>query len=158
MAPTAAAEGGPFAAYRPRRHRQWDVRLAIAAGGGLGSAARYGVTLALPMRPGGFPWPTFLVNVTGSLLLGFLMVLVVDVRPPTRYVRPFWGVGILGGYTTFSAFVAELRGLTTSGHPAITAVYGAASLSCGLAAVWTGVVVARAVASRPIRRMKGAFR
>src|SRR6185295_14847300 len=91
-----------------RRHRTWDVLAVVAAGGGLGSAARYGLARALPSPATGFPWATFLTNVTGCLLLGVLMVYVLEVWPPRRYVRPFLGVGFLGGYTTFSTYTVEL--------------------------------------------------
>ena len=56
----------------------------IAAGGALGSLARWGLGLALPHRPGTFPWATFAANVSGSLLLGVLMVLAAEVLPPSR--------------------------------------------------------------------------
>ena len=75
-----------------------------------------------PYRAGHFPWGTFLVNIGGCLAIGVLMVLVLDVWPSHRYLRPFAGVGILGGYTTFSTYVLESRDLVATGHvdPATT--------------------------------------
>jgi CrcB protein len=124
------------------------VLLSIGAGGALGSAARWGLAQALPPVPGHVPWATFGVNVSGCLAIGALMVLVVDVWPPRRFVRPFLGVGVLGGYTTFSTFVVETRALLVGGHPGVAAGYLAASLLGGLLAVWAALVLTRAVVVR----------
>jgi CrcB protein len=138
-----------FRVRRPaRRDRRLDVLAAIALGGGLGSVARYLVATALPVRPGGFPWSTFLINLGGSFVLGVLMVFVLDVWPPRRYVRPFVGIGVLGGFTTFSTFAVEVRGLAAHGSWALADAYAVNSLVGGVAAVWCGITLAR----RPIRR------
>jgi len=65
----------------------------IAAGGAAGALARYG--LALPHRPDGWPWATFITNLSGCLLIGVLMALIDQLRPH-RLVRPFIGIGVLG--------------------------------------------------------------
>lgn len=129
-----------------------SVLLVIALGGGLGSVARYLVGRAIPTPAGGFPWATFLINVTGCFALGLLMVFVLDVWPPSRYVRPFLGVGFLGGYTTFSTFTTEILQLARGGHWAVADSYAAGSLLAGLVAVWCGMALARALAGSPIRR------
>lgn len=134
------------------RDRQLDVLAVIALGGGLGSVARYLVSLALPVRPGRFPWATFLTNLSGCFVLGLLMVFVVEVWPPRRYVRPFFGIGILGGFTTFSTFAVELRGLAAHGVWALADAYALNSLVGGLTAVWCGIALARFIARRPVRR------
>jgi len=90
----------------------------ISLGGGLGSVARYAVGQAWPTDPGQLPYSTLTINLTGSLLLGLLVVAVTEIWPPHRLVRPFLGTGILGGYTTFSAFAVVTRGL--SGALAVT--------------------------------------
>lgn len=115
---------------------------AIAAGGALGSAARWGLSGLAPAG-GGFPWPTLVANVSGALLLGVLMVLVVDVLVTHRLVRPFLGVGLLGGYTTFSAYSLETRDLLALGDYAGAATYSLGSVAAGLAAVWLGIVATR---------------
>jgi CrcB protein len=133
-----------FRAHRPaRRHGQLDVLAAIAFGGGLGSVARYLVATALPVHPGRFPWSTFLINLTGSFVLGVLMVFVLEVWPPRRYVRPFVGIGVLGGFTTFSTFAVEIRGLAAHGSWALANAYALGSLVGGVAAVWCGITLAR---------------
>lgn len=123
---------------------QWDVLLVVGAGGSVGAAARWAVGTAMPTAAGHFPWSTFVINVTGSALLGVLMVLVVDVWPPRRYVRPFLGVGVLGGYTTFSTYALETRGLLEGGHAPLAAAYLVGSLLAGLLAVWLAVMTTRA--------------
>lgn len=132
-----------------------DVLLVISAGGALGSLARWGVGQLLPWNGDGFPWATFVENVSGGLALGMLMVLLLDVWPPHRYLRPFLGVGLLGGYTTFSTYMLETRDLLAGDQVATAFTYLAASLVVGLAAVWIGIVAARSavrVARRPARR------
>jgi CrcB protein len=133
-----------FRVRRPaRRDRRLDVLAAIALGGGLGSVARYLVATALPVHPGRFPWSTFLINLSGSFVLGVLMVFVLEVWPPRRYVRPFVGIGVLGGFTTFSTFAVEVRGLAAHGSWALADAYAVNSLVCGVAAVWCGITLAR---------------
>jgi CrcB protein len=110
------------------------------------------VARGLPARPGGFPLSTFVVNVTGSLVLGFLIVYLLEVWPANRYLRPFLAVGLLGGYTTFSTYAAELRDLLARGSWAMADAYAADSLLAGLAAVWLGVAAARGLAGLPVRR------
>lgn len=124
---------------------RWDILAAVAVGGALGSLARWGVSAALTPRPGTFPWATFGINVTGSLLLGALIVLAAEVWPPSRYARPFLAVGVLGGYTTFSAYMLDTRSLLVTGHPVLAASYLFGSLAAGLMAVWAGVVSVRSV-------------
>ena len=115
----------------------------IAIGGALGSLARWGLAAALPHQPGAFPWATFLENVSGCLLIGALMVLLAEVWPPSRYLRPFLGIGVLGGYTTFSTYMLDTRALLVTGHPGAAAAYLLGSLAAGLAAVWAGVALLR---------------
>jgi CrcB protein len=138
---------------RPLRRvrRQWRVLTVIAFGGGLGSVARYLLAQALPTAPGRFPWATFVTNVTGCLALGLLMTYVLEVWPPRRYVRPFWGIGFLGGYTTFSTYTVEIRALLVGGDTLLAGGYALASLVAGVAAVWLGVVIARLVSRRRVR-------
>jgi CrcB protein len=137
---------------RSDRAREWDVLAVVSVGGGLGSVARYGLARAWATPPGGFPWATFTTNVLGSLALGLLMVHVVEVWPPSRYRRPFLGVGVVGGFTTFSTCMSETRGLLATGHFALADAYALTSLIAGLAAVWSGVALARRVSGLPVRR------
>ncbi len=143
-----------FRTPRARPRGQLDIVAVIALGGGLGSLARYLVSSAIPVRPGHFPWATFLINVSGCFALGLLMVLVLDVWPPRRYVRPFLGIGFLGGYTTFSTFAVEIRALAAHGSWTPADAYAVAGLVGGLAAVWCGLTTARLIAGLPIGRKR----
>jgi CrcB protein len=135
--------------------QRWDVLVVIAVGGALGSAGRWAVAEAMPTAAGRIPWATFTVNVSGCLLLGALMVVVNDALPPSRYVRPFLGVGVLGGFTTFSTSMLDTRHLLVSGPPLGAALYLFGSLACGLVAVWGGIVLTRwAIAAARGRRRR----
>jgi CrcB protein len=128
------------------------VLAAIAVGGALGSLARYGLGVAFPPGRTGFPWATFGINVLGSLLIGVLMVLVVEIWEAHPLVRPFLGVGILGGFTTFSTYVVDVQRLVDAGSAATALAYLAATLVAALAAAYVGLAVTRAAVGRRVRR------
>lgn len=103
---------------------------AVTAGGALGALTRYGIASAWPYTPGGFPWSTWLINVTGCFLIG-----VLHTRVRRRLPRLLLGTGFLGGYTTFSTAIVEVSqaGL----------IYLAATLIGAVLAVLAGSLVAR---------------
>lgn len=78
--------------------------LAVAAGGAIGGLARHAANVGVPHEPGSFAWTVLAVNVTGCALLGVLVGWISTGRVRHRLARPFLGVGVLGGYNTFSAF------------------------------------------------------
>lgn len=132
-----------------------DLMLAIAAGGALGAVGRYGLLVALPPRSGSFPWATFTTNVSGCALIGVLMVVLTEVAArPHRLARPFLGVGVLGGFTTFSTYAVEIQQLVVAGAPRLALGYLFATLAAALVAVQIGIVATR-VATRA-RWRKGA--
>ena len=104
--------------------------------------------------PGTFPWPTFWTNITGSFALGFVLAVLVERFPPTRYLRPFVATGFLGAYTTYSTFAVETDLLIKDGHAVIGIVYTGVSLLAGLAAVWLGISSARALPGAASARAK----
>jgi CrcB protein len=115
----------------------------VALGGGLGSLARYATSELLPTGAHGFPWSTYVVNMVGCLLIGALMVFVTDVWRPGRYARPFLGIGVLGGLTTYSTLMVDLRTLADGGDWLLAEVYLVGSLACGLVAVWLAMAMTR---------------
>ena len=121
---------------------------AIAAGSVLGALGRYGLAVAWPHRPGRFPWATFVTNVSGCLLIGVLMVLITEVWAAHRLLRPFLGVGVLGGYTTFSTYTVDVQQLVAAGAPATGLLYLAGTLIAALLAVYAGLALTRLVARR----------
>ncbi|GAA2207569.1 fluoride efflux transporter CrcB [Nonomuraea monospora] len=130
-----------------RAEARWPVLAAIAAGGALGALARHGLQSALPSGAADFQWATFLVNVSGCLLMGVLMVVITEVRKAHRLVRPFLGVGVLGGYTTFSTYAVDVQRAVAAGAPVTGLLYLAATVLAALAAVTAGVWLTRRVAS-----------
>nr|WP_254909702.1 CrcB family protein [Micromonospora sp. NBS 11-29] len=128
--------------------RPATVLAVIAAGGVLGALARAGAQAAVPPSPTGFPWATFGVNVTGCLLIGALMA-VLTTRPAGPLVRPFLGVGVLGGFTTFSAYAVDAQRLLLAGAAGTALAYLAATVLGALLAVAAGdTVTARLLAAR----------
>ncbi|MFD4293116.1 fluoride efflux transporter FluC [Rhodococcus sp. NPDC058532] len=117
----------------------------VAAGGALGALARYALTVAIPPTPGQLPAATAIANVTGCFLIGILMVVVTEVWTGHRLLRPFLGVGVLGGYTTLSTYAVEVRELLAGGHTPLAVTYLAGSVLAALAAVLAGLWIARAV-------------
>jgi len=111
----------------------------IAAGGALGSLARYGVGVFAARAFGvHFPWGTLIVNVLGGLAMG---VLAARLGPEHEPARLLIGVGVLGGFTTFSTFSIEtVRMLQQS--PLLAGLYVAASVLLSVAACWAGLALA----------------
>jgi fluoride exporter len=128
---------------------------AIAVGGGAGSLARYLLSAAFPAGSG-FPWAIFAVNVSGSFLLGVLMVYLLEIWPPRRFLRPFLAVGLIGGYTTFSTYAGAVMTLLTGRAPVLAGGYAVSSIVAALVAVWCGVQAARLPARLRERRAGGA--
>ena len=116
----------------------------IAVGGALGTLARYELSRAVPVRPGTLPITTLLINVVGALLLGALLGTIGRTAPNDRTMRPLLGVGLLGGFTTFSTFAVETVQLVRHDDAALAAVYVIASIALGLAAARAGERLVRA--------------
>ena len=119
--------------------------LLVALGGAVGAAARYGVSLALPLREGGWPLATFLINVFGSLLIGLLAGWLATRDAAGEPWRLLLGVGVLGGFTTFSAYSLETLRMIERGDIAGASTYAVGSVVAGLAAVAIGLAIARRV-------------
>lgn len=114
--------------------------LLVALGGAAGSVARYGIGFAAARLLGlGFPWGTLIVNAVGGVLMG---VLAARVGPEQESVRLALGVGVLGGFTTFSAFSLEtVRLLETQWL--LAALYVMASLVLSIGGCWLGLNLGR---------------
>jgi CrcB protein len=102
----------------------------------------------LPNSPERFPWATFAVNLTGSFALGALLVVVFESTWSVRYLREFAGVGVLGSYTTFSAWMVELREQAAASEWRPLSLYLVASIVLGLAAAALGVAAGRIATTR----------
>jgi CrcB protein len=137
------------ALHRPTLHRRLggraepSVLLAIAIGGGLGTLARYGVSRLIHVSKDTFPWATFVTNLTGAFVIGVFLTLILERFPPTRLPRPFFAIGFLGGFTTFSTMAVETVTLCKDGFPVLGIGYLLASVFFGLAVCYVGIVLAR---------------
>ena len=104
--------------------RRWDVALVVAAGGPA--------------------WSTLVENVLGSFLLGVVVVVLLEVRErPSRYARPFLGVGVLGGFTTFSAYAGQVVTLAREGLVVAGTAYALGTLLAALLAAAGGIALTR---------------
>lgn len=121
------------------------ILLVIAAGGAIGSLLRYQLGRTWPTHSPGFPWTTFTINITGSLVIGALLVVITELRPAHPLARPFLATGVLGGYTTFSTSAVDAVLLVRSGHPGTAGFYVFGTLAGALAAVTVGMSVARRI-------------
>ena len=129
-----------------------DVLGVIAVGGVVGAEARYGIGVALPHGIGGWPWATLLINVSGCLLIGVLMVVITELVRPHRLARPFLGVGVLGGYTTFSTYTVDVLSLAEAGRPGPALAYFVLTPVVALLACAAGAGATRLAARRIDRR------
>ncbi|MFD8805453.1 fluoride efflux transporter CrcB [Streptomyces sp. NPDC059597] len=129
--------------------RSWRAQAPVVAvvsvGGAIGATARYAGSLLWPTAAGGFPWTTFLINVTGCAVIGVFLVLVSEVWTAHRLLRPFFGTGVLGGYTTFSTYAVEIERLVDAGEARTALLYLAATLFAALGAVALAVTATRRV-------------
>lgn len=120
--------------------------LAVMLGGALGAASRFAVGVSVArLYSGPFPLGTFLINVTGSLLIGFLMGWFVNRPALDAHWRLFLVTGILGGYTTFSSFEWESVVAIRSGSNLVALLYVLASVVLGLVAAWFGLLLANRI-------------
>ena len=122
-----------------RRHLIVDTEplMAVLGGGLVGSAARAGIGHVLPTTPGAFPVATLMVNLIGSLLLG--VYLARRERAATvRWSLQFWAIGVLGSFTTFSAFSLDVVHLLEANRPMSALGYVTASVIGGLLLALTG--------------------
>jgi CrcB protein len=116
----------------------------IAVGGALGCVARYGIgRLIQPHGAGAFPWATLLINIAGSICLGFIYRYFDFAAAPQ--VRAFAGIGFCGGFTTFSTFSYDAVGLLQAGDYARASVYIVASVGCCLIGTICGIMLGAAV-------------
>ena len=121
--------------------------LLVALGGGLGAAARFGVTLAFGVRENAWPWATFSINVAGSLLIGVLAGWLSTRGEAGEPWRLFLGVGVLGGFTTFSAYSLETLQMIERQDYVGAGAYSVGSFLAGLAAVAIGLALAPKVSA-----------
>jgi fluoride exporter len=118
--------------------------IAIAVAGALGALARYGLDGLISRRaPTSFPWGTFVINVSGSFLVGIAFVVMTERFRPDPWLRSAVTIGFLGAYTTFSTFSLETYRLVEDGAYGLALANTLGSLAAGLAAVYAGVAIGK---------------
>lgn len=117
--------------------------LVISIGGILGANTRYLVTLYVAERLGtAFPYGTFVINVTGSLVIGFFLTLVTERFTVDPLWRLFFATGFLGAYTTFSSYTYEAAQLARDGSYGLALLYLFGSVLVGMIGVFAGILAA----------------
>lgn len=120
--------------------------LGIAAGGAIGAVLRHGVNLGAAGLLGiGFPWGTLTVNLLGSLVMGLLAGVFTYLWNPPQEIRLFLTTGILGGFTTFSAFSLDAALLWEKGQPLPATLYIGGSVLASMALVFAGLWIGRSL-------------
>lgn len=118
----------------------------VAFGGAIGALLRFAINTAFLARGlTAFPWATFAINLSGSLAIGIVLGLAETRAGLNPYARLFLATGVLGGYTTFSAFAFETLALGRDGMVLPAALYAGGSLVLGVAAAYAGMVLTRAL-------------
>lgn len=110
--------------------------LAVGLGGALGAMARYGLG-TIPLK-GGLPFMTFFINLTGAILIGFIVGLMMTKKDISPNVILFVKVGLCGGYTTFSTFSLEVLNMFDDNHPVLAVTYAVVSVITCVLGVWIG--------------------
>jgi len=119
---------------------------AVAAGGAIGASLRYmAASLAHAVAGRDFPYGTLLVNVVGSLVIGYLLVLLPDTEESLGIVRLLVVTGVLGGFTTYSAFSIETLQMIQDGHLTKAGINIVLTVLLCFVAVWAGFVLGRSV-------------
>jgi CrcB protein len=121
--------------------------LIVFLGGGVGAAVRHGINLTAARALGtAFPYGTLIINVTGSLLMGLIAGYFALKGDASQHWRLFLTTGILGGYTTFSAFSLDAALLYERGEVGMAAVYVIASVAISIAGLFAGMAIVRSFA------------
>ncbi|GAB2802308.1 hypothetical protein GCM10027073_38270 [Streptomyces chlorus] len=133
---------------RPSLRAHAPVVAVVALGGGAGAAARHAAALRWPTPADGFPWTTLGVNITGCAIIGVFMVIITEARAAHPLVRPFFGTGVLGGFTTFSAYAVDGHHLFADGSRGLALVHLVLTPLAALTTVWLAASATRRVLGR----------
>jgi CrcB protein len=122
------------------------VLFGVALGGALGASARYALDRAIEARSDAvFPWATFVINLSGCFLIGLVSATLIDRHHLPAWVRIGLVMGVIGGYTTFSTYAQEALDLVDARDVAEAVAYIGGSVVLGVAAVYLGRTIGRAV-------------
>lgn len=137
--------------YQRPLHLQPAVWAWVLAGGFVGTGLRWAIETALPTAAGGWPWATYLINLSGAFVLGVLLETLARAGADVGWrqrLRLFGGTGLCGAFTTYSALALEVSLLGRHGVPWVGIAYGLSTVMLGFVAAWAGITVAGRVAKR----------
>jgi fluoride exporter len=125
----------------------WRLLGAILVGGGIGSVARYLVTLAVTQKMGpGFPWATLSINIAGSIIIGIVFEMShTRMLGMSTLARVFLMTGVLGGFTTFSTYSLDIVMLASERAFLLAAAYALGSVLSGFIGAYAGIVFVRSL-------------
>ena len=129
-------------AYRSNLDR-WLVLPAIALGGALGALLRFGWVSFFPIRETIFPWAIFSENILGAFVLGWLLSIFIRRQGKHRYIRAFFGTGLIGSFTTFSGITIDLAHYYHNASYLLLSLYILLSIAAGLVAAFAGIWAGR---------------
>ena len=124
-------------------HGQGTTLAVVAVGGAIGAVARYAAGLLWPTGSVPFPWTTLLINVVGCAVIGVFLVAITEAWAPHPLLRPFFGTGVLGGFTTFSTYEVDVERLFQHGQPGRGLAYLGVTLVAAMVAVWAAAALTR---------------
>jgi fluoride exporter len=119
--------------------------LLVMAGGGIGAVLRFQLGRVLVSTPPAWPWGTFVANVLGGFVMGVLAAWLIRVGQAGETMRLLIGVGLLGGFTTFSAFSLDMMRMIEGGAVGLALVYALASVVLALLALFAGLALTKGV-------------
>ena len=138
-----------FAQQRRELHPHHPAMLGvITLGGVIGALIRYQIGLWWPTPNGHFPTATLTINLIGCLVIGIFMVIINELTTPHQLLRPFFGTGVLGGFTTFSTYSMDITNLLREGHGGTALAYLAITAVGAVLAVSAGMLLTRRLAGR----------
>jgi CrcB protein len=132
----------------PFERSELKTLVVVCLGTMLGATARYFIERTWPVGLDAFPWSTFFINVSGSLVLPFVVVAAIELWPSAWFLRPAFGTGVLGGFTTFATFAVEQRQLFGDGALQTGILYLASTFALCTLAAWFGMRLARRMFAR----------
>ncbi len=127
---------------------KWLIWPAMALGGALGALLRYGWVTLFPVQDSAFPLAIFTENILGAFLLGWLLAYFIRQRGKHRFIRAFFGTGLIGSFTTFSGITLDLAGFIHNSSFFLPVLYSMVSMAAGLAAALIGLRFGRATQKR----------
>lgn len=126
-----------------RNTDRWLIWPMVAFGGATGALLRYSWVTFFPVQGASFPWAIFSENILGAFLLGWLLAIFIRRTGKHRYIRAFFGTGLIGSFTTFSGITIDMAHYVHASSFLLAVLYPVLSITAGLAAAYAGLRIGR---------------